>query len=109
MSQSPTAPDSDGPERDSMSDPERHRLLASDRRRALLDLLEGRGDPVDLVTAAEALVERERPSDAPAAETVEQVSITLHHRHLPLMDEVGLVDYDPAAKTVDVDHERLPL
>lgn len=31
----------------------------------------------------------------------ERTAIMLHHGHLPMLTEVGLVDYDPATRTVE--------
>ena len=77
-----------------------HRLIASERRRNLLHLLEDQQTPLDLeelallVTKHEDGIGRTEPTD------VDQVAITLHHHHLPKLEEFGLIDYDHRAKWI---------
>lgn len=80
---------------------ERHRLLASDRRRSVLDALEGRAAPVELTTLAETVVSRETGGSDVDDERVERVAVSLHHVHLPKLDDVGVVQYDPDTRRVE--------
>jgi hypothetical protein len=73
---------------------EYHRVLAADRRRIALEVLEDRAGPVDLDVLAEAVAERERRGDANPADP-DRVAVSLHHVHLPLLTDLGIVDYDP--------------
>lgn len=75
---------------------ERHRLLADDRRRMTLDVLGRRTSPVDLEDLAASIADRETTGD-----TVEQITGRLHHAHLPMMDELGVIDYEPDANRIE--------
>ena len=80
--------------------PDRHRLLASERRRLTLDILEGTGATVELVELARGIVAREDGIDAVDEDAVLHVAIALHHVHLPLITEMGVLEYDPVARVV---------
>ncbi|MUV58194.1 hypothetical protein [Halogeometricum sp. CBA1124] len=79
-------------------------LLQNDCRRAVLRLLltEERDDPTPLSTLAAfvAAVKYEGDDSDAVGEVQERVRIALHHSHLPLLAEHGVVDYDPEAETV---------
>ena len=69
-------------------------LLADDcRRRVCLFLCRCKVEVVTLSDLVEAL---EPDGDE---ETRERLKINLHHRHLPKLDEAGIVDYDPRSNT----------
>lgn len=87
--------DSDGCEgRGELSESDRHRLLADRRRRVLLDVLADRDGPVELTDLAATVAAREDGTDD------ERVAIDLHHHHLPLLDDLGVVVYDPARNRI---------
>ena len=69
-----------------------HRLLAAERRRVALDVLASRG-PMSLEALAEGVVDRERQGDV-TREAVGRVMTDLYHRHLPLMADLGVVEFD---------------
>lgn len=72
---------------------EHYRLFAEERRRTTYDVLRSESEPVALEDMAKTVAHREgRGTDE---ESVERVAITLHHVHLPMMDDVGVIDYDP--------------
>lgn len=73
---------------------DRHDLLRSSRRRLVLDILEGETTHVSLADVASEVATREAGLDGEDAETVGRVKITLHHTHLPKMDEFGVLTYD---------------
>lgn len=77
-------------------------ILTDGRRRTALSVMSGRESPMDVEALARAVAARE--SDvAPASVSdpvLEAVHITLHHVHLPKLDDVSLVDYDRDEKTV---------
>jgi len=79
---------------------ERYELLESDRRRIALRVLERRRSPVELSTVAEAVASSEEGVDARDDEAVSHVAVSLHHRHLPKMDDLGVIDYDPRSNRV---------
>lgn len=77
-----------------------HRLQSNDRRRVLLDVLEGRATPVKLYDVAAEIVEDEANNGGSASDQRDQVAIALHHKHLPQMTEMGLIDYDPESHSI---------
>ncbi|HKJ58395.1 MAG TPA: hypothetical protein VKA37_04135, partial [Halobacteriales archaeon] len=92
---------SDGPpETATFTDSDRIRLLASNRRRVLLDVVEDRSTPVALETLAAAVGEAESGAGELERETVDRIAITLHHNHLPRLADAGVLDYDPASNHV---------
>lgn len=80
---------------------ERHRLLASERRRLLLTVLEGRESTATLEDLAAAVADRESEREMASGELVERVKLTLHHNHLPKLDEHDVVDYHPESHRID--------
>lgn len=98
MSQITTA--ADGSDAQSpMTTSEHHYLLASEQRRAVLRRL-SEFSAVTVSNLAEEVVEADdvERTDASARDAVEA---QLHHRHLPMLDEAGLVDYDTDANRVE--------
>ena len=79
---------------------DRNRLLASRRRRLVLDVIEDRSTPIGLGTLARAIGTAEFGSEAIEPETIERLSISLHHNHLPRLDDVGALDYDAVSNHV---------
>lgn len=84
-----------------LGESERHELLASGRRRILLDIFDGRSTAVELDELAAGVAAREAEADATDEETVERIRTALHHVHLPKMDDAGVVDYDPSAHRIE--------
>lgn len=76
-----------------VTEDERHRLLAASRRRAILDVLDEQSSS-GLGELAAAVAAREGVDD------VERVAVSLHHTHLPLMADLGVLSYDPDHKRV---------
>ncbi|MFC7132704.1 MULTISPECIES: DUF7344 domain-containing protein [Salinibaculum] len=101
MSQSPTDSTREYAGIEDLPTSDRHKLLAAECRRAVLDILTERAGPVDLEELAVAIAAREAAEDAVNEKTVERVAIGLHHNHLPLMAEFGVIDYDPEATLVE--------
>lgn len=82
-----------------LTERERHRLLASARRRAVLTVLAGTDGEIDLDELAPAVAAREEEAgDGPA-----DVRVTLHHVHLPMLADAGVLDYDHESCRVDAD------
>ena len=82
-----------------LNEDEVHRLLAAERRRLTLDIL-SEGGPWELEELATELLARENrdPADEHA---VQRAMIALYHRHLPLMDDLGAIEFDRRSKRVD--------
>ena len=66
-----------------LTDSEYFQILSADRRRVTLEVLAGRTAPVELDALAAAVAAQETDEDAVTEEKVKQVSLTLHHIHLP--------------------------
>lgn len=101
MSHSSSGPTTEQPRNSGLARSEVHRLLSSDRRRILLDVLDERPTPLDLQALALAVAEREPDVDSDRPDDVERVAITLHHNHLPKLAAAGIVDYRPASDRVE--------
>lgn len=95
MSQTIPTVTAEHPSTDSLTETERHRLLAAERRRVAIDVLAERSAPVELTALATAIAAREDGVDPSDDAAVERVELTLHHSHLPKLDSFGVVDYDP--------------
>ncbi|MFC7215463.1 hypothetical protein ACFQO4_15405 [Saliphagus sp. GCM10025334] len=79
---------------------DRHRLLADDRRRLVLDILAGTTTPVDLEELAAGIATREDGVDAPDEGGADRVATTLHHHHLPKMADMHVLEYDPETNVI---------
>ncbi len=78
-----------------------HRRLTSTRRRLTLDVLTGVSEPVNLSELAAGIVAREDGVDAVDEASVSDAAVELHHVHLPLLTDIGLIDYDSSARRID--------
>lgn len=84
-----------------------HRVVAVDRRRTTCTVLaEYDEGPVSLETVAEAVASRDCDVEE-GSDGVEDVAITLHHLHLPLLASAGVLEYDAARKRVRPDPDAL--
>ena len=100
MTLSPSDSADGSAETTTLTESDRIRLLASSRRRAILEVVEDRSMPVDLDTLARAVGVAEIGVDGLTEETVDRIAITLHHDHLPRLDDAGVLDYDAASNAV---------
>lgn len=85
-----------------LTESERYSLLRSERRREVLDILERQHTHVQLAELASEVTKREADLDAEDSEAVKRVKITLHHMHLPKMDELGVLTYEPDTHQISV-------
>lgn len=83
-----------------LSDTERHRILASEYRRVLLEVLSDRGRPTSLEALGSAVDDRLDP-DGTVHDSERELRILLHHKHLPALASAGVVDYDHERQRVD--------
>lgn len=83
---------------DERTESERYRLLASQQRRLALEHLAGQTAPVELSALASAIVTRADDLDH---EDVERVTVSLHHVHLPMLDQFGVLEYDANATRIE--------
>lgn len=84
-----------------LTETERHRLLSSERRRRILALLSDRTRPISCDELAARLARSAAGTSDPDPDDVRDCRISLHHSHLPAMDDFGVIDYDPATNTVE--------
>jgi len=84
-----------------MNETERHRLLASKQRRETLELLENRAMPLELQELAAGIADRQHGLTPRERRPVELIAAALHHNHLPMMDDFGVIDYRPSAKRIE--------
>lgn len=71
--------------------------LAHRRRREALAALQEQGESMTLVELSHHLMDAFR---GPNQNEAKRLQLTLHHRHLPKLDDAGLVEFDPDEKTV---------
>lgn len=100
VTSSTTPPHSGDRTRPQLSDAEVHRLLANERRYTVLTrLVTGPADPVSVDALIDFVAEREQPRPGPGTAR-ERIATELHHVHLPILADAGVIDYDPVAGTV---------
>jgi len=82
-----------------LTDPERCHILSDDRRRLLLDILTEHTAGIGLEALAERVTDR---TDAVTGgeRSARRVAISLHHKHLPMLDDYDVVKYDEGAHWV---------
>lgn len=85
---------------DRLTESERHRLLADERRRLALAILSERTTSIRLEELATEIAIRSEDIDPDDEEAVARVKTALHHGHLPKMSELGVIDYDPTSHRV---------
>jgi hypothetical protein len=85
-----------------LTESERYDLLADERRRLLLDILKARSGTLVLDDLAERVAARENGFDADDEDSVYRLTVSLHHRDLPKLDDFGVIDYDSTATRIDL-------
>lgn len=85
----------------SLDETDRHLLLSVARRRITIDILANGTAPIYLDDLAAAVADRETDAAMASNETVERVAVSLHHSHLPMMDDFGLIEYDRESTRVE--------
>lgn len=76
-------------------------LLASGRRRAVLQVMVDRAGPADVDDLARAVAVREAGRPDPGASAVRSVAVSLYHAHLPKLAASGLLEYDAERGSVE--------
>ena len=79
---------------DKLSEDEYYRLLASERRRHAIVTLQGRSMTIGLEEVASDVASRAIESGDPSQGTIQNVAVSLHHVHFPLMEEMDILEYD---------------
>ena len=85
---------------ESLSEDDYHRLMAVRRRRTTLAALAELRFPIDLDDIAAAVVKREKDMPDIEETSIDEVAMKLHHIHLPKMDSLCVIDYDPDTNRV---------
>lgn len=83
-----------------LTEDERHRLLAVEERRLALETLEGQITSIALEDLAVEIATRREGVLAAEAERVDHLTTMLHHAHLPVLDELDVVEYNPETNVV---------
>jgi len=80
------------------------RLLKNRRRRLVLAYLGQQGGPVALDELVEYVTvhERDEPESQPDARERRRTHVDLHHCHLPLMEDLGAIDFDESRERIRV-------
>lgn len=83
-----------------LTETEQHGLLSAERRRLVLTILTEQTTPIELANLAAEIAAREESSDATSEETLHRIQVTLHHTHLPKMDDLGVIDYNANSRRI---------
>lgn len=79
---------------------ERHELLETKRRRIVLSVLTDARGAIDLADIARAVATQESGGGAVTDGDMKRIERMLHHIDLPILDAVGVIDYDEADHVV---------
>lgn len=92
-----------------IAEEDRHRVLADEHRRAVIAVLRTASTPISLAALATRVVDRNEELAQKGTDHIEHVAIGLHHNHLPLLADVGVISYDPETGYVDACMDLGPL
>ncbi|WP_232701807.1 DUF7344 domain-containing protein [Halobacterium wangiae] len=85
-----------------------HGALANERRRHVLSILEDANAELSLNELVRELADLESGNKPGATcDEVKQIRISLYHRHLPKLADVGLVEHNPGKQTVALANDEL--
>jgi hypothetical protein len=87
---------------DELSASEIHDVLRNRRRRLVLERLRTTGAPEAVSDLAEHIGGVEAGESPPPRNVRQSVYVSLHQTHLPKLDELAIVDYDPDGKVVEL-------
>ncbi|MDG5776619.1 hypothetical protein VB773_22380 [Haloarculaceae archaeon H-GB2-1] len=82
-----------------LTESERYDVLQSSRRRIALSVLEHESAPIHIDRLASTIAAQETASSDDEADP-KRIAISLHHNHLPKLDDHGIVEYDTDSKEV---------
>lgn len=102
MAQSSSGPFDEYPMLRCVPPSDRHRLMASRRRRLVLEVVAEHEETVHLREIATHIASAESETDTPDGKTVNQIAVDLHHTHLPYMAACDAISYDPDTHLVDI-------
>ena len=76
-------------------------ILGNDRRRAIVQLLAGHSDQLDVSDVASKIAETEVDGSSVPNNLYKSVYVSLQQTHLPQLEEEGVIEYDSDAKTIE--------
>ena len=79
---------------------ERHELLETERRRIVLSVLTDAKGTVDLKEVAAQVASLENGEETVTEDDTARIERMLHHIDLPILDSIGVIDYDPTSHLV---------
>ena len=79
-----------------------HDILRNERRRHAIESLRESDGLADVSDLAESIAASESGSDPPPTNKRQSVYVSLHQTHLPKLDDLGIVSYDPDDRTVEL-------
>lgn len=77
-----------------------HGVLSNERRRMTLQILGEAGEPLSARELSERIAELETEQSPPPRNIRQSAYVSLLQTHLPKLDELDIVEYDDATKTV---------
>lgn len=83
-----------------LSEEDIHDVLRNRRRRLVIDILRESDEPVSVRELSEEIGAVEADSNPPPRNIKQSVYVSLLQTHLPKLDELGIVDYEPDGKQV---------
>ena len=66
-----------------------------------LDILAKRTEPIEIEALAAKIAAQETGGIVADGGAVVDIALALHHIHLPRMDDLGVIDYDPTTTRVE--------
>ena len=66
-----------------------------------LDILAERTEPIEIEALAAEIAAQETGGIAADGRAVANIALVLHHVHLPRMNDLGVIDYDPTTTRVE--------
>lgn len=93
---------------ESLSKSEFHWLFSEPRCQTTLEALDELVLPVDLDTLARAVATIESNQNIDGQIDADEVAVSLHHKHLPKMDRLGVIRYQPESNRVSDPAELNP-
>lgn len=86
-----------------ISEEDIHDVLRNRRRRLVIDILKEADSPVSVRELSEQIGAVESGSDPPPRNIKQSVYVSLLQTHLPKLDELNIINYEPDGKTVAVE------
>lgn len=79
-----------------------HEVLSNERRQLILEFLSEANGPLSARDLSEKIAAAETDESPPPTNIRQSAYVSLHQTHLPKLDELGIVEYDQSAKTVEL-------